>query len=47
MAESEGKFNPMLLHIAQRHTEGIDQVSKPRDPIIAVCELQGCHYNME
>ena len=27
MAEKEGKFDAMLLHIAQQHTEGIEEVS--------------------
>ena len=31
--ESEGKFDGMLLHIAQQHSEGIEQVSQPRDTI--------------
>ena len=34
MAESEGKFDGMLLHIAQQHTEGIEEVSKLRDLIV-------------
>lgn len=32
--EGEGQFDGMLLHIAQQHSEGIEQVSKI------------CHYQM-
>ena len=36
--ESEGKFDGMLLHIAQQHSEGIEQVSKSRD-LTCTCAL--------
>lgn len=46
MAESEGKFDGMFLHIAQQHTEGIEEVSKLRDLIYRYTCMHTCAYEI-